>query len=292
MQKKLEIPHGSAVMYPKDTITKKEVVSYYEKVAPYLLAHAKERPTVMQRFPEDITQAGFYQKEVPSYFPSSIKRVTVTLKGRNEKEDLVLLHKASDLVYLASQRVLCFHTWLSNKKKLNYPDKVIFDLDPTSNNTSSLKLAAVRLKGILEEHGLVPFVMTTGSRGYHIVAPVKPEHSFDDVHNWAKEIAQSLADTYPSQYTTQMQKKNRGKRIFIDYLRNSYAQTGIAPYSLRALAGAPVATPITWKELAQPGMHPQKFTIKNIFARISKKGDAWRDFHKSSRRLKLSTPTQ
>lgn len=284
-QHTVEVSHPDKFLYPKSKITKQEVVDYYRNIAPYFLMHTVNRPIVMQRFPEGISsKVAFFQKQIPDYFPAWIARKTVDLH-KGEKQTLVVVDSADALAYLANQGVLVFHAWLSVSKAVNKPDKIVFDLDPSGTDSKKIKRAARLLKKILEQHKLVPFVMTTGSRGFHIVAPILPEHSFEKVHDFAKHIAQRLADEYTTDFTVEMSKAKRKGRVFIDYLRNSFGQTSVAPYSLRAKEGAPIATPITWKELATTA--PQKYTMKNIFRRLSRKGDAWHDFEKHAMNLKL-----
>ena len=196
-----------------------------------------------------------------------------------------MISNKKSLIYLVGQATLTFHSWLSNTKNVHNPDKIVFDFDPATNDLKILRLAVKEMKKIIEQHNLIPFLMTTGSKGYHIVIPIKPEHSFDIIHQFSKEKAQELADRYPNLMTTSPLLKNRKNKVFIDYLRNSYGQTSVAPYSVRAIEKAPIATPIEWSELNST--KPQKYTIKNIFKRIQTKGDAWKNFEKSRKKLNL-----
>lgn len=272
------------IFYPVAGFTKQDVLEYYTKIAPYFLPLVKNHLIVMHRFPDGITSEGFYQKEVPDYFPAWIKRKKIDLK-KSEKQTQVLVDSTASLVYLANQGVLVFHSWLSSAQKINKPDKIVFDLDPSGNDLNELRFAARKFKKILEDHGLVPFVMTTGSRGYHIVAPLVPEHSFEVVHAFAKQICQELVANYPDRFTIQMNKAKRKGRIFLDYLRNSYGQTSVACYSLRAKEGAPIATPLEWRELSKT--KPDQYTIKNIFIRLARKKDPWKNFYQNAKRLKI-----
>lgn len=286
MQHDVELSNVDKIMYPKSGITKGDVLDYYEKIAPYFLAQNKDRPIVMQRFPDGIgSKVSFFQKQIPDYFPSWIDRKEVDL-SKGEKQTLVMIDTKESLVFLANAGVLVFHAWLSSREAVHKPDKIVFDLDPSTRDLAILRRAARTIKKILEGYGLTPFVMTTGSRGYHVVTPIIPEHSFEEVHEFTKQIAQKLAHDYPDDFTVQMSKAKRKKRVFIDYLRNSYGQTSVAPYSLRAKEGAPVATPLHWRELATT--EPQKYTLKNIFKRLARMDDPWNDFRKKAKRLKLA----
>jgi bifunctional non-homologous end joining protein LigD len=236
----------------------------------------------MQRFPDGIAKEGFYQKQIPDYFPDWVAHKEVTLK-KGDKQSLVVIDNRDSLVYLANQGVLVFHAWLSTTDAIHNPDKIVFDLDPSGSDVKSLRFAAQKLKKILESYKLDSFIMTTGSRGYHVVVPLIPDHPFEKVHVFAKSVAQQLVEQYPDRFTIEINKVKRKKRVFIDYLRNSFGQTSVAPYSLRAVEKAPVATPIAWTDLSKT--KPQQYTMKNIFKRLARKKDPWSDFEKKRQKL-------
>lgn len=272
----IELSNLNKVLFPQSGITKGQIVAYYQKIAPFFLAQAGAHLMVMHRFPDGIDAQGFYQKQISDYFPSWIKRKKIMLKT-HEAQSLVVLDSKAALIYLANQAVLVFHSWLSSEKNIHKPDKIVFDLDPSKKNSlPDIRFAVRKLKKILESHGLKPFVMTTGSRSYHVVAPIVPDYSFKQVNAFAKEICKELVSDYPDRFTVEMSKSKRNGRIFLDYLRNSFGQTSVACYSLRALEGAPVATPLDWHEFAKT--KPQQYTIKNIFKRLARKKDPWKDF--------------
>ena len=285
-----KLSHLDKILFPASNITKGDLVAYYDKIAPSMLAYSKDHMVVMQRFPHGIAQEGFFQKQISEYFPAWLKHVTITLRS-GDTQTLVVLEKRDDMVYLANQAVVVFHTWLSSYQKPNYPDKLVFDFDPayhqdsTKKELKTIRFAIKKMKKKLEEKGLVPFLMTTGSRAYHIVVPLKPLYTFEQVHEFAKGLAHELADAYPDLLTTNPLKVARQGRILVDYMRNSFGATSVAPYSVRALEGAPVATPLTWDELSRTD--PQKYTIKTIFKRLARKKDPWKDFKTSAQALNL-----
>ena len=274
------------LLFPKSKFNKRQIIEYYTKIAPYFLPLVHKYPIVMQRYPDGIFGKNFFQKQIPEYFPDWINRQTVDLK-MGGKQTLVLIEDQQTLEYLANQDILVYHSWLSQTDLINYPTKIIFDLDPaqvaSSTQLKDLKIAAKALKVILESYNLIPFLMTTGSRGYHVIVPILPHYTFELVHEFAKQIAIKLVQQAPDKYTITINKEKRGECIFIDYLRNSYGQTSIAPYSLRALEGAPIATPLDWFEL--DSSTPQKYTIKNIFSRLSHKHNPWLNFQASAKAL-------
>jgi len=270
--------------FPKTKITKENIIDYYNDVSKYFLKHIKNHLVVLQRFPDGIDHDSFYQKQISDYFPNFIKRKTIKLKT-DGKQTLVIIDSKQSLQYLVNQATIVFHSWLSDATTINNPDKIVFDLDPSTDDLKDLRFGAKQLQKILQSHNLTPYIMTTGSRGYHIVVPIIPHQTFETVHDFAKKIAAQLAANYPDRFTITPTKSKRNGKVFIDYLRNSYGQTSVAPYSVRALEGAPVATPIEWSELSKT--KPQKYTIKNIFRRLSIKGDAWKDFYKNAQHLKI-----
>lgn len=266
----IDISNEDKIFFPKSKITKGDVIAYYIKVASRMLAYIKGRPISMQRFPEGITKEGFFQKEAGSYFPNWITTMAIA-KEAGAKVNYVIVDNEATIVYLANQACLVFHPWLSKYDKLMYPDRIIFDLDPAGKATFELvRWTAFELKKVLDTLKLESFVMLTGSRGVHIWIPIKREQNYDKVKSFARTLARVLVKKYPDKLTLEMQKKKRGNKIFIDFLRNAFGQTGVAPYSLRAKEGAPIAMPITWKELANKKIGPQKFTISNGERQIKK----------------------
>jgi len=240
-----------------------------------MLPYLKNRPLSMKRFVDGIDSPGFFQKEAADYFPDWIQRVTVKKEGGVVHH--VVVNNAATLVYLANQLVIEFHIWLSNIKKLDYPDRLIFDLDPSGKNFNQIRKTALKLKKLLEALDLTPFVMTTGSRGLHVVCPLKSDVPFDEVRQFAHEIAKIMVEHNPDTLTLEMSKDKRQGKIFVDYLRNGFSATSICPYSTRPHPDAPVATPLAWHEVEKGRLRPNQFTIKNIFKRLELVGDLWKD---------------
>lgn len=284
---KIIITNPDRILFARAKITKWDLVSYYQRIAPIMLPHIKNKPISMQRFPSGIAHEGFFQKDTPDYFPFWIKRLDVQREDKGIVSH-VLCNNAATLVYLASQAVITPHVWLSRADKLNYPDCVIFDLDPAGSGMFDMICQAAKLlKDILQELGMAPFVMTTGSRGLHVFVPIKRELMFDKVRDFAKELSFLLAQEYPKQLTVEFYKKKRGRRVFLDYLRNAWTATAVAPYALRPNPQAGIATPLEWKEV-NSRLAPDSFTIKNIFKRIERVGDPWKDIAQSATSVKAA----
>lgn len=271
----VELSRAEKVFFPADGITKGDVVGYYHRIAPTLLPHVAGRPVSMERYPDGLAGEGFYQKEVPDYFPSWIHTARLA-----RKEGGTITHALADdaatLVYLANQACLTPHVWLSRADRPDHPDRMIFDLDPPGGDFGAVKAAARRLRELLEALDLEPFVMTTGSRGLHVTVALDREAGFDTVRAVARAAAALLAERHPHELTVEQRKDKRGARIFLDTARNGYAQTAVPPYALRARPGAPVATPLDWNELDRGDLGPRSYTVSNIFRRLSQKEDPWR----------------
>ncbi len=280
----VKVTHPDKLLFPEDGISKKDLVDYYTKVAPTMLPYMEGRPISMQRFPDGIDKPGFFEKKVPYYFPEWIRRVSVALKGKGGTQEQAICDNAATLVYLADQDCITPHTWLSRADKLDYPDQMIFDLDPPDEDFSTVALAAKELRKALEAEGMAPYVMATGSRGLHVLVPLDRTADFGSVREYARGLSDRLARERPGSFTVEMSKEKRGGRLFLDYLRNSYGQTSVPPYAVRAKRGAPVATPLEWYELDE-GIASQSFNIRNLFKRLSKKGDPWKGIMDHARPL-------
>jgi bifunctional non-homologous end joining protein LigD len=266
-------------------ITKGDVIDYYRRIAPVMLPHVKDHPVSMQRFPNGIGDKGFYHKQMPDYFPDWIERARVEVLESGEIQEQVLPNNAATLVYLANQNTITLHIWLSRADRLYYPDRMIFDLDPPAEFEVA-RSTAFLVKELLEEVGLAPFVMTTGSKGLHVVTPLDRSAHFDETRDFARDLAQLLAGRHPDTLTTEMRKGEREGRLFLDYVRNGYAATGVAPYSLRPRPAAPVATPLTWDELKDPALRSNTYNLRNLWDRLDKITDPWQGMMRNARGLK------
>jgi bifunctional non-homologous end joining protein LigD len=276
----IDVSNSDKILFGKSGITKADLIQYYQAIAPIMLPYCNNRPISMQRFPDGINKEGFFQKNAGDYFPKWIKRIEIP-KQTDEPVNYVVIDKPATLIYLANQGCITPHIWLSRIDNLEKPDRMIFDLDPADNlSFSDVQYVAQQLKKILDDCNLPTFCMLTGSRGAHIIVPLKRVHTFEYVRTFAHDVATLLAHQFPNSITITTQKKHRGKRVFIDWLRNGFGATTVAPYAVRAHEKAPVATPVTWQELLSSRMNSQKYTIKNIQQRVHKVGDIWKDMEK------------
>jgi bifunctional non-homologous end joining protein LigD len=271
----IEVSNADKVFFPESGITKGDLAEYYGRIAGTMLPHVADRALSLHRFPDGIDGGGFFQKETPDYFPDWIPRKSLEKEGGTV--EYPVCEDEATLVYLADQGCITPHVWLSRVDRPRNPDRLIFDLDPPEDSSEMPPLHdAVRaVREVLDSVDLPSFLMTTGSAGYHVLAPLDRSAGFDGARELSKRLARSVMDLAP-EITTVAQRKNRREgKVFVDYLRNSYAQTSVAPYSVRALPGAPVATPMEWDELS--GSEPRSWSIENIFRRLGQREDPWRD---------------
>ncbi|MEX0940708.1 MAG: non-homologous end-joining DNA ligase [Candidatus Babeliales bacterium] len=283
----IETSNEDKIFFPKSKITKGDLVEYYKKISKIMVNYTKKRPLTMVRYPNGIHAEGFYQKDTPDYFPDWIDRKKVAKKEEGSTNYVIANNRAT-LVYLANQGVITPHLWLSKVDKLEYPDMMIFDLDPPppGKKFASVRKTALKLKQLLESIDLKPFVKTTGSKGLHVVVPLKPTEKFDKVRNLARKIAELLVHDNPKELTLEVRKNKRGEKVFIDTLRNAFAQTAVAPYGVRPKEKAPVATPISWDEVEDSSLTSQRYTIESVFNRLDKHGDPWKGMTRHARSIK------
>ncbi|MEE4162777.1 MAG: non-homologous end-joining DNA ligase, partial [Woeseiaceae bacterium] len=242
----VETSNDDKRLFPESGITKARLIDYYRKVAEVMLPHLEERCLTVRRFPDGIGEEGFFQQHRPDHLPDFVGRKSLpTADGKDRIEHIVVDNTAA-LIALVDQAAIEYHGWQSKTNSPRSPDRLVFDLDPSDDDFDTVIDCARQLKRTLEAVNLVPFVMTTGSRGLHVVAPLADNPGFDAMRRFARAVAAATAAKNPSEFTTEHRKKARGNRLYIDTGRNAYGQTAIVPYSLRAIEGAPVATPLDW----------------------------------------------
>ncbi|GAT79910.1 ATP-dependent DNA ligase [Streptomyces sp. F-3] len=270
----VEVSRPGKVLFPggdgaAKEYTKGDLVDYYRSVAPFMLPHLRGRPLMLERHPDGLGGPAFMQKNTPEHYPDWITRAEVAKEGGTVTH--TVCDSVATLVYLADQACLTLHRWLSRTGHPERPDLMVFDLDPPSasgrpGRTPEDAFAAVReaawqLKELLDELRLPSAPMTTGSRGLHVTVRLDGRHDFDEVRDFARDVAELLAADHPDRLTTAARKKDRGDRLYLDVQRNGYAQTAVAPYTVRARPGAPVAVPVSWDQLDDPELGSRRWTI-------------------------------
>jgi bifunctional non-homologous end joining protein LigD len=281
-RREVRITHADRLVFPQAGLTKLDLARHYERVAPLMLPYVRDRPLALQAYPDGIEGDGFFMKAVPKYFPDWVKRATMRKKGGTITH--ALAQDAATLVYLAGQNVVTVHTWLSRADKPYQPDRLTLDFDPSGGGFAEVRAAARAAGERLRDLGLSTYAMTTGSRGVHVVCPLRRGPDFDEVHGFARALAEKMVADDPDHLTLEWHKAERGMRIYVDVNRIQYAQHAVAPYAVRPRPAAPVAVPLHWDELQDPELTPDKWTVETIGPRLEN-GDPWEGMMRHARAL-------
>ncbi|MGK7396347.1 MAG: non-homologous end-joining DNA ligase [Candidatus Cyclobacteriaceae bacterium M3_2C_046] len=269
--RKIELSNLTKVLFPQKKIVKAEVIQYYLSVAPTILTHLKGRALSLIRYPEGIEGERFFQKNRPDWTPAWFDHV---LWGKEDKKEYLVATEIASLVWLSNLACLELHQMHSKKPHLEYPDYFVLDLDPPEGyDFKKVVQLALDLKDHLESLGYVPFAKTTGGKGIHIVVPIAPKWSFQEVFDAVSGLAKPFVSIH-KETTLHIKKESRKGRILVDIYRNRRSQTIVAAYSLRGTENAPVAMPVYWDQLKNI-TSPQDFNISNVPAIIVSEGDAW-----------------
>ncbi|AFL53731.1 bifunctional non-homologous end joining protein LigD [Sinorhizobium fredii] len=272
----VHISHPDRILFEGQGITKIDLARYYAVVAERMLPFAADHPVSLVRCPQGGQRQCFFQKHANEGFPEAIREVPIT-ESSGETENYMYVHDAKGLVAAVQMGTLEFHIWGATIDRLEKPDRLVFDLDPDpSVDFATVKAAATTLRDELAEIGLKTVAMVTGGKGVHVIVPLRPHAEWDEAKGFAKRLAQTFAERDPEHFVATMSKAKRKGRIFIDWLRNDRGATAIAPYSTRARAGGPVATPVSWDELEALDA-ANTFHIADIIERIEAGTDPWRE---------------
>jgi bifunctional non-homologous end joining protein LigD len=281
-----EVPlsHPDKLLFPADGLTKADLAAHYARVAGVMVSHVADRPINLWRWNSGIEGERVVQQALPKGAPDWVERVEVPRrKGGSVVHGLI--NDAATLRWLANQNCITPHVWNSRADRLDRPDRLVFDLDPSDDDFGAVREGALALADLLRELGLTPFPMITGSRGIHVVVPLERTRSADEVRAAAGVLAERIAAARPDTLTTAWRKEKRDGRILVDVARNTYAQTVVAPYAVRALPGAPVAVPLAWDEVADARLTPQRYGVRNMGERLREHGDPWAGMEKQAATL-------
>jgi len=282
----IRLTHPDRVLYPEHQVTKRELALYYESVADWIMPHLKNRLLTLVRCPDKYDKECFYQRHANHGLDRSVRRVRVEEDGK--AQEYIAVDTVTGLIALVQAGVLELHTWGSRCDRPDRPDRLTFDIDPDpalpwSAVAEAARLLQSRLKGI----GLGAFLKTTGGKGLHVVVPIARTLDWPEAKAFAKALADSMAADEPKKYLAVMSKARRQGKIFIDYLRNGWAATAVAAFSTRARAGAPVSTPLFWREL--DSCRGDSFNVKNVLSRLQQlKSDPWADWEAARRPVSLT----
>ena len=271
----VKLSHPDKVLFPQDGLTKADLAEYYASVAEWMVPHVRDRPLNLWRWNTGIDGKLVVQQDIPKGAPDWVARVE-TPRRKGGSIEHVLCQDADTLRWLANQNCITPHVWSARRDRLDRPDRVVFDFDPEAGSDFALVREGALLAGErLRELGLQPFAMVTGSKGIHVVAPIKRTREAMWVRERAGELGVEIAGRSPDTLTTEWRKEKRDGKILVDTARNTYGQTVVAPYAVRALPGAPVATPLEWDELSDPELSAQAWTLRTVGERLAERGDPW-----------------
>jgi bifunctional non-homologous end joining protein LigD len=275
----VRLTNPDRVLYPDRGITKLALAQYYAAIADWALPHLQDRLLSLVRCPEGVGKECFYQKHLSAGVPDALRRVEIADKSGSDT--YLVIDDLPGLVAVVQIAVLEVHPWGSTVGKLETPDRITFDFDPDVGLPwERATAAAIELREALIGIGLQSFVKTTGGKGLHVVVPVVPKLGWEAIKEFAKWVAERFVAAYPDRFTSNMAKRARSGRIFIDYLRNGRGATAIGAYSPRAREGAPVATPLFWEEI-ENGVRPDGFTVATIPDRLATlASDPWAEMPK------------
>jgi len=269
----LALTNLDKLYWPDAGLTKGDLVDYYRAVAAVMLPYLKDRPQSLHRFPNGVGKKGFYQKDVNDA-PEWVQTAAIEAESTGEMVDYLICQNEATLVYMGNLGCLEINPWNSRLGKLDYPDYLVMDLDPEDRPFEDVVKLALQIHAVFEQIEVQDFIKTSGQSGLHIFAPLGARYPFDQVRQFAEILSQVVHSQLPDMTSVVRSPSKRQGLIYLDYLQNRIGQTMAAPYSPRPKPGAPVSTPLEWKEV-KPGLSPLDFTMKNIRQRLDRLGDLW-----------------
>jgi bifunctional non-homologous end joining protein LigD len=292
----LTLTNRDKVLWPQDGYTKGDLVAYYREIAPHMLPHLIHRPLTLQRYPDGIDGESFFEKHAPKYLPDWIPTVSVESdSGRRAAIRFILCNEPATLAYVANLAAIVLHVWTSQAGSLDTPDFLFFDLDPHDGCTlATLAKVALGLRETLAEIGLVPALKSSGGSGLHVAIPLAPVYTYDFCKGFGELVARTLNARLPDLTTLErMPAKRPLGTVYLDYVQVGKGKTMVAPFSVRARAGAPVSMPLDWSEVEAMARKRSReteaefarFTLKNAVALVAERGDLWSGKHWKQQKL-------
>jgi bifunctional non-homologous end joining protein LigD len=273
----VRLTNPDKVLYPEIGLTKRQLAEWAVRMAPWILPHVALRPLTLYRCPNGHAKPCFFQKHHENV-PDSVFPVTVP----DEEEPYVMIRDAEGLVGLVQLGVLEIHPWGSRADRPERPDRMIIDFDPDSSLPFSVAVeGAIEVRDRLDALGLKSWVRTTGGKGLHVVVPLVRRHTWDEVKDFSRRVAEDLVRADPKRYIATSSKAKRKGKVYVDWLRNGMGATAVASWSWRARPGAPVAVPLRWADL-DPKMDPSEYTVPTL---SPPRSDPWKGFFDSSQSL-------
>jgi bifunctional non-homologous end joining protein LigD len=271
----LKLTNLNKLYWPKEKITKRDLLNYYASIAPYIMPYMKNRPQSMNRHPDGIDKPNFYYKNLADTAPDWLTTFPYTSDSDNKKTNYLVCTNEADLLYMASQGCIEMNPWHSRVPDVDHPDWCVIDLDPDTNTFNKVIETAHVIKQILDSAGVNSYCKTSGSTGLHIYIPLGAKYTYEQSRMLAQLVVQMAQAELPSFTSIERSPAKRKGKIYLDYLQNKTTQTIAAPYSLRPKPGAPVSTPLQWEELIK-GLKIKDHNMFNIFDRLKETGDIFK----------------
>ena len=269
----VKLTNLNKVYWPEEKFTKRDLVTYYHEIAPFILPYLKDRPQSLNRHPNGIKGESFYQKDI-EHHPEWVKTVPVRSESQDKEIRFLLCQDAATLVYMANLGCIEINPWSSRLGMLDRPDYLVIDLDPEDIAFEAVVESALAVKKVLDKAGTQHYCKTSGKTGLHVYVPLGGSCDYDQARQFAEIIARLSHRELPKITSLERNPARRQKKVYLDFLQNRHGQTLAAPYSVRPHPGATVSTPLRWEEV-KPGLDPSQFTIRTIGKRLEKTGDLW-----------------
>jgi bifunctional non-homologous end joining protein LigD len=258
-------------------VTKRDLIRYHALIAPVMLPYLADRPLNSHRFPDGVQRPGFWHKEVPDHAPKWLRRWRYPKAKPGETQSYLVPDSVAALAWLANYGAVELHAWTSRTTDIDHPTWVLFDIDPGTNTTFEDVLVLARLHRTALEHlGVSGQPKITGQRGIQIWVPLRPRYTYEQTRRWAGTVSRTIGNIVPDLVSWAWSKTERHGLARLDYTQNVLHKTLVAPYSARPHPGAPVSVPIEWDELDDPGLSPDRWTIRTVFGRLAAAGDPFR----------------
>jgi bifunctional non-homologous end joining protein LigD len=280
------ISNPTKVWWPDEDITKADIARFYDGIWSHLLPWLRDRPLTAERCPDGLAGSCFYQKDFPEDKPPPGPRLVLRATTTGKDVRYVVGGSRATLISMVNLGCIAIHVMTSRAKKIREVDWLAFDMDPPESFADAAR-AALALRKVLDEVKLVSYPKTSGSKGVHVFAPLRPGVTQQEATSVAVSLGEELARREPKLVTVEFSKAKRDGRVFADAMRNAYGQTIVPPYSVRRRPRAPVSTPLAWDEVS-PRLDPAAFNVRTFDKRMAR-DDPWSDFWRRRQALPKKT---
>lgn len=277
--KEIKLGNLDKILWSEEGYTKKDLVEYYIKIAPYILPHLIDRPIMLNRYPEGIMGEHFYQKNISGELPDWIQRF------KHKNTEYFLCQDAASLILLAQLGCIEINPWMSRVQNIDHPDFAVLDLDPVDISFVAVIETAVTIHEFLEKLNIYNFCKTTGGRGMHVYIPLEPKFTHTEARLFCQIVAEKIHQELPDTTSLERLPKNRKGRVYLDCFQNGLSKTVVAPYSVKPVPGAQVSAPLLWKEV-NVNLNPKRFNIKTMPKRARERGDLFSKIYTQKNDLK------